>query len=137
MNTYNKNNLIFKLLPPFTHSYLSLIRLDKPIGFLLLFYPVSFVLASSGNFMSNNVLVLFLIFFLGSIIMRSAGCIVNDLIDTDIDKKVIRTKNRALASSKISIKNALILLLTLLLIGFLILIQLNYEAIILGIVITP
>ena len=87
--------------------------------------------------MSNNVLVLFLIFFLGSIIMRSAGCIVNDLIDTDIDKKVFRTKNRALASSKISIKNALILLLTLLVIGFLILIQLNYEAIILGIVITP
>ena len=137
MYTYNKNNLIFKLLPPFTHSYLSLVRLDKPIGFLLLFYPVSFVLASSDNIMSKNVLVLFLIFFLGSIIMRSAGCIVNDLIDTEIDKKVIRTKNRALASSKISIKNALILLLTLLIIGFLILIQLNFEAIILGIVITP
>ena len=76
-------------------------------------------------------------FLLGSIIMRSAGCIVNDLIDTDIDKKVIRTKSRALASSKISIKNALILLLALLVLGFLILIQLNYEAIILGIVITP
>ena len=137
MNTHNKNNLIFKLLPPFTHSYLSLIRLDKPIGFLLLFYPIGFVLASSGNIASNNVLILFLIFFLGSIIMRSAGCIVNDLIDTDIDKKVIRTKGRALASSKISIKNALILLLALLVIGFLILIQLNFEAIILGIVITP
>ena len=137
MNSYYKNNLIFKLLPPFTHSYLSLVRLDKPIGFLLLFYPIGFVLASSGNVMSNNVLVLFLIFFLGAIIMRSAGCIINDLIDADIDKKVFRTKNRALASSKISIKNALILLLTLLVIGFLILIQLNYEAIILGIVITP
>ena len=137
MNKDYKDNLIFKLLPPFTHSYLSLIRLDKPIGFLLLFYPIGFVLASSGNIASNNVLVLFLMFFLGSIIMRSAGCIVNDLIDTDIDKKVIRTKSRALASSKISIKNALILLLALLVIGFLILIQLNFEAIILGIVITP
>ena len=69
--------------------------------------------------------------------MRSAGCVVNDLIDKNIDKKVIRTKNRALASSKISIKNALILLFSLLVIGFLILIQLNYEAIILGMVITP
>ena len=137
MNKDYKDNLIFKLLPPFTHSYLSLIRLDKPIGFLLLFYPIGFVLASSGNIASNNVLVLLLMFFLGSIIMRSAGCIVNDLIDTDIDKKVIRTKSRALASSKISIKNALILLLALLVIGFLILIQLNFEAIILGIVITP
>ena len=137
MNTDYKNNIIFKLLPPFTHTYLSLIRLDKPIGFLLLFYPVSFVFASSGNIISNNVLILLLMFFLGSIIMRSAGCIVNDLIDTDIDKKVIRTKNRALASSKISIKNAIILLFTLLVIGFLILIQLNYEAIVLGIVITP
>ena len=137
MNKDYKDNLIFKLLPPFTHPYLSLIRLDKPIGFLLLFYPIGFVLASSGNIASNNVLVLLLMFFLGSIIMRSAGCIVNDLIDTDIDKKVIRTKGRALASSKISIKNALILLLALLVIGFLILIQLNFEAIILGIVITP
>ena len=137
MNKDYKNNLIFKLLPAFTHSYLSLIRLDKPIGFLLLFYPIGFVIASSGNIVSNNVLVLFLMFFLGSIIMRSAGCIINDLIDIDIDKRVIRTKSRALASSKISIKNALILLLTLLTIGFLILIQLNHEAIILGIVITP
>ena len=137
MNKDYKDNLIFKLLPSFSHPYLSLIRLDKPIGFLLLFYPIGFVLASSGNIASNNVLVLLLMFFLGSIIMRSAGCIVNDLIDTDIDKKVIRTKGRALASSKISIKNALILLLALLVIGFLILIQLNFEAIILGIVITP
>ncbi len=137
MNKDYKDNLIFKLLPSFSHPYLSLIRLDKPIGFLLLFYPIGFVLASSGNIASNKVLVLFFMFFLGSIIMRSAGCIVNDLIDTDIDKKVIRTKSRALASSKISIKNALILLLTLLVLGFFILLQLNYEAIILGIVITP
>ena len=104
MNNYNKNNLIFKLLPPFTYPYLSLVRLDKPIGFLLLFYPIGFVLASSRNIMSNNVLVLFLLFFLGSIIMRSAGCIVNDLIDTEIDKKVIRTKNRALAPQKLVLK---------------------------------
>ncbi len=87
--------------------------------------------------MSYSVLVLFLIFFLGSIIMRSAGCIINDLIDKDIDKKVSRTKSRALASSKISTKNALVILLILLVIGFLILIQLKYEAIILGIVISP
>ena len=69
--------------------------------------------------------------------MRSAGCIVNDFIDKDIDRKVSRTQNRALASSQISLKNSLILLFFLLIIGLIILLQLNYEAIVLGLVITP
>ena len=137
MNNNYKNNLIFKLFPPFTHPYILLVRLDKPIGFLLLFYPISFILASSTNSSSNNILILFIIFFIGSVVMRSAGCIVNDLIDKDIDKKVSRTQNRALASSHISLKNSLILLFFLLIIGLIILLQLNYEAIVLGLVITP
>ena len=70
-------------------------------------------------------------------VMRSAGCIVNDFIDKDIDRKVSRTQNRALASSQISLKNSLILLFFLLIIGLIILLQLNYEAIVLGLVITP
>jgi len=69
--------------------------------------------------------------------MRSAGCIINDFIDKDIDKKVSRTKGRALASSQISVINTLILLFFLLIIGFIILLQLNYEAMVLGLVITP
>ena len=137
MNNNYKNNLIFKLFPPFTHPYLLLIRLDKPIGFLLLFYPISFILASSTKGISIDIIILFIIFFMGSVVMRSAGCIVNDLIDEDIDKKVKRTKNRALASSQISVGNSLMLLSFLLIIGVIILLQLNFEAIILGIVITP
>ena len=119
--------------------FAELTRLKKPIGYMLLFWPCSWGLTVAYDFSSDlNVYFFYLLlFFLGAVLMRSAGCIVNDLIDTDIDKKVIRTKGRALASSKISIKNALILLLALLVIGFLILIQLNFEAIILGIVITP
>ena len=137
MNNNYKNNLIFKLFPPFTHPYLVLVRLDKPIGSLLLFYPISFILASSTNSSSNNILILFIIFFIGSMVMRSAGCIVNDFIDKDIDRKVSRTQNRALASSQISLKNSHILLFFLLIIGLTILLQLNYEAVVLGLVITP
>ena len=70
-------------------------------------------------------LCILLLFFLGSILMRSAGCIVNDIIDKDFDKKVERTKNRPLASDKISIKKSLLITLILCSIAFLILIQFN------------
>ena len=86
MNKDYKDNLIFKLLPPFTHSYLSLIRLDKPIGFLLLFYPIGFVLASSGNIASNNVLVLLLMFFLGSIIGMTPQLFVGASLGAGLNK---------------------------------------------------
>ena len=85
--------------------FVELTRLKKPIGYMLLFWPCSWGLTLAYDF-SNNLdkyfLYLFL-FFLGSILMRSAGCIVNDIFDRKFDKKVFRTKDRPIASGKISI----------------------------------
>ena len=114
--------------------FIELTRLDKPIGFMLLFWPCSWGLAYAFYFdqdLKKNLFFL-LLFFLGSILMRSAGCIVNDIIDKDFDKKVERTKNRPLASDKISVKKSLLITLMLCSIAFLILIQFNKITIILG-----
>ncbi|MDC0344091.1 4-hydroxybenzoate octaprenyltransferase [Pelagibacteraceae bacterium] len=114
--------------------FIELTRLDKPIGFMLLFWPCSWGLAYAFYFdqdLKKNLFFL-LLFFLGSILMRSAGCIVNDIIDKDFDKKVERTKNRPLASDKISIKKSLLITLILCSIAFLILIQFNKITIMLG-----
>ena len=103
---------------------------------MLLFYPISFGLAisSKANF---DFFYMALIFFIGSIIMRSAGCIINDLWDKNIDIQVERTKNRPFASGEISLSKAVIVLMILLFFGFLILVQFNLETIILGIIILP
>ena len=111
-------------------------RLDRPTGYLLLFYPISFALVSYSD-INFELLKYLLIFFVGSIVMRSAGCIVNDILDINIDKKVIRTKSRPLASSQISISSACFTLVILLIIGLIILINLNYPSIILSLVIAP
>ena len=84
--------------------FIELTRLNKPSGFMLLFWPCSWGLAYAN--VNNNTFDQFLyflfLFFLGSILMRSAGCIFNDILDKDFDKKVIRTKSRPIASGKIS-----------------------------------
>ena len=136
MNDINQDNLIFKILPSFTHPYLILIRLDRPIGFLLLFYPISFALVSHGE-IGLGTLKFLILFFLGAFVMRSVGCIINDILDRSIDKKVDRTKLRPLASSQITLTKAIILLIILSSIGFYILMNLNPPAIILGLVIAP
>ena len=136
MNDINKDNLIFKILPSFTHPFITLIRLDRPIGFLLLFYPVSFAIVSYGK-IGLDTLKYLIIFFIGAFVMRSAGCIINDIFDRNIDKKVNRTKLRPLASNQITLTNAITLLLILFIIGFYILTNLNIPSIILGLVISP
>ena len=114
--------------------FIELTRLNKPIGIMLLFWPCSWSLAYS--FSINNDLNLFLnyllLFFLGSVLMRSAGCIVNDIVDKDFDKKVKRTKNRPLAARHISTKLAAIYAISLCIIAFFILIQFNKLTIFLG-----
>ena len=74
--------------------FVELTRLNKPIGFMLLFWPCSWGLALAYNENQNLNLFLYylILFFLGSVLMRSAGCIFNDIVDKDIDKKVQRTK---------------------------------------------
>jgi len=114
--------------------FINLTRLNKPIGFMLLFWPCSWGLAYAykSNQDLNIFLYYLLLFFLGSILMRSAGCIVNDIVDRDIDKKVQRTKNRPIASKKINVFKSLIYAITLCLIAFLILVQFNFLTILLG-----
>ena len=114
--------------------FIELIRLKKPIGFMLLFWPCAWGLTIAYAF-SNDIKIysfyLFL-FFLGSVLMRSAGCIVNDIMDEEFDKKVERTKNRPIASGKISKKLGLIYSSLLCFLAFLILINFNWFTIILA-----
>ncbi len=114
--------------------FIELTRLKKPIGFMLLFWPCAWGLTIAYDF-SNNINIYFFylfLFFLGSILMRSAGCIVNDIMDEEFDKKVERTKNRPIASGKVSKKLGMIYILILCLLGFLILINFNWFTIILA-----
>ena len=114
--------------------FIKLTRLNKPIGYMLLFWPCSWGLAYAYSFNQNINLFLFylILFFLGSVLMRSAGCIVNDIVDKDFDKKVKRTKQRPIASGKISIKQSFFYVVILCALAFLILIQLNFLTILLG-----
>ena len=114
--------------------FISLSRLNKPIGFMLLFWPCSWGLAYAYNFNQNlnTFLYYLLLFFLGSVLMRSAGCIFNDIIDKDLDKEVQRTKDRPIANGKISIKKSFLYIIILCLLALLILVQFNYFTIMLG-----
>jgi len=113
---------------------IELTRLNKPIGFLLLFWPCIWGLTLGYNFNNNTFTYIkfIILFFLGSVLMRSAGCIFNDIVDKDFDKKVKRTKNRPIASGKISIVESLVYVILLCLISFIILLQFNKLTIILG-----
>ncbi len=101
---------------------------------MLLFWPCGWGLAYAYSIEKNlnQFLYFLLLFFLGSVLMRSAGCIINDIIDKNIDKKVQRTKNRPLACNLISVKLALIYNTILCVLAFFILIQFNTLTIILG-----
>ena len=114
--------------------FIELTRLTKPIGFMLLFWPCAWGLTLAYNFENNLNLYFFylLLLFLGSILMRSAGCIVNDIFDKDFDKKVSRTKNRPIASGKVSIKLASIYSCILCLVALLVLLNFNNFTIILA-----
>ena len=114
--------------------FIEITRLNKPIGFMLLFWPCTWGLTIAYDF-SNNINTYFLylfLFFSGSVLMRSAGCIANDIMDEKFDKKVERTKNRPIASGKISKKLGLIYALILCCLAFLVLINFNWLTIILA-----
>ena len=114
--------------------FIELTRLKKPIGFMLLFWPCVWGLTIAYNFEYDLEIYFFylLLFFLGSVLMRSAGCIVNDIFDKEFDQKVSRTKNRPLASEKISIKLAIFYSCVLCLIALLVLLNFNSLTIILA-----
>ena len=114
--------------------FIDLIRLKKPIGFMLLFWPCAWGLTLAYDFSSNlnNYFFYLILFFLGSVLMRSAGCIVNDISDKDFDKKVSRTKNRPIASNKISVKLGIFYTLILCFLALLVLVNFNTLTIIIA-----
>ncbi len=114
--------------------FIELTRLKKPIGFMLLFWPCAWGLTLAYDFSSNlnNYFFYLVLFFLGSVLMRSAGCIVNDILDKEFDAKVFRTKNRPIASGNVTIKLAIFYAVTLCLLALLVLLNFNFFTIILA-----
>ena len=119
--------------------FIQLTRLDRPIGYMLLFWPCSWGLTIGYNFESNLTKYYFylFLFFAGSVLMRSAGCIVNDIADRNYDKKVLRTKNRPIASGKISVKLGFFYISLLCLLALIVLLQFNKLTIILALASMP
>ena len=114
--------------------FIELTRLKKPIGFMLLFWPCAWGLTLAYDFSLNlnNYFFYLILFFLGSIFMRSAGCIVNDILDKEFDAKVFRTKNRPIASGKVSIKLGILYSILLCFLALLVLLNFNLFTIILA-----
>ena len=119
--------------------FIELTRLKKPIGYMLLFWPCAWGLTLVYDFSQNlnNYFFYLLLFFLGSVLMRSAGCIVNDIFDRKFDRQVSRTKNRPIASEKISVKLGLIYAIFLCGLAFLVLINFNYFTILVALASMP
>ena len=115
-------------------TFVQLTRLNKPTGFMLLFWPCAWGLTLAFYFNSETDLYIkyLILFFLGSILMRAAGSIFNDIVDKDFDKKVERTKERPIASGKISTFNAFLYVILFCLIALVILLQFNVLTIVLG-----
>ena len=114
--------------------FIELIRLKKPIGYMLLFWPCAWGLTLAYDFSNklNDYFFYLTLFFLGAVLMRSAGCIVNDILDRKFDKKVLRTKNRPIASNKISIKLGIIYASVLCFLALLVLLNFNTYTIVLA-----
>ena len=114
--------------------FIDLTRLKKPIGYMLLFWPCAWGLTLAYDFSKDlsDYFFYLILFFLGAVLMRSAGCIVNDIFDKEFDKKVLRTKKRPIASGKISIKVALFYTLILCFLALMILLNFNQFTIILA-----
>lgn len=105
-------------------------RLDKPIGILLLLWPTLWALWIAGEGRPDWIIVL--IFVTGTVLMRSAGCVMNDLADRNFDGSVERTKSRPLITGEVTVKEALLLASTLSLLAFLLVLSLNKLTILLS-----
>ena len=119
--------------------FIELTRLSKPIGFMLLFWPCIWGLTLSYNFdLSLDIFIFYgFLFFSGSVLMRSAGCIVNDISDKNFDKLVERTKKRPITSGKISVRLGIIYAVALCAFAFLILINFNKFTILMALISMP
>lgn len=113
------------------YQYFLLMRLHRPIGIYLLLHPTLWALWLASNGRPSFDLII--IFVMGVILMRSAGCVINDYADRNVDPHVHRTKDRPIASGIVSPKEALILFISLILLSFLLALQLNFFTILLSI----
>jgi len=130
-----KTHFLFKTMPKSWHPYLMLARLDRPIGTWLLLLPCwwSLTLAEGGLFhMTAQGWVYAALFALGALVMRGAGCVINDIWDRKLDAAVARTQSRPLASGAVTVMQALLFLTSLLLTGLLVLLQFNLPTIVLA-----
>jgi len=112
-------------LPPKLRPYASLMRLDRPIGTWLLYWPCAWSVALAGV---GGRWDLFLWLGLGAFAMRSAGCVYNDIVDRDLDVQVERTRLRPLASRRVTVRSAWLLIALLCLVGLVVLLQLRWAA---------
>ena len=119
--------------------FIDLTRLQKPIGFMLLFWPCAWGLTLAYDFSKNitNYIFYLILFFLGAVLMRSAGCIVNDILDKEFDAKVFRTQNRPIASGKVSITQGVLYSIVLCFLALLVLLNFNLITIILALASMP
>jgi 4-hydroxybenzoate polyprenyltransferase len=117
---------IIALLPVKLRALVLLARLDRPIGWWLLFWPCIFGLALSGGLFPRWDLALWML--LGAVVMRGAGCVYNDIVDHKLDAQVARTASRPLPSGAVSVRGAWAFLLSLCALGLLVLFQLRWEA---------
>ena len=116
----------------FSNRWVRLMRLDKPIGILLLLWPTlwALLLASEGIPNLNNVVI----FILGTIVMRSAGCVINDYLDRDIDGHVDRTKSRPLPMGEILPRQAILLFAVLIFVAFGLVLLINWHTVLVSII---
>ena len=119
--------------------FIELTRLKKPIGFMLLFWPCAWGLNLAYDFNNNlnNYFFYLSLFFLGAVLMRSAGCIINDILDKEFDAKVFRTKDRPIASGKISISLGIFYSVLLCFLALVVLLNFNSFTIILALASMP
>jgi len=128
--------MFYKINSTKLQLFSDLIRLNKPTGVFLLVWPCWLALVYIQNYELESVRW-YLYFIIGAFLMRSAGCIINDIVDINLDKTVKRTASRPLTSNKISLNEAVFLLILLLLASFYILLQFNIYSIFLGLVSIP
>ena len=126
----------YRLMLRSTLPYLQLIRADAPIGYWLLLWPCWLAVALTSP-LTEDMLTLLLLFLLGAIVMRGAGCIFNDIVDRHFDALVARTQNRPIATGQVSVLRAVLFMAGLSLAGLLVLLQLNYQAVFVGLCSIP
>lgn len=125
------DNWVDRFAPPATLPYLRLMRADRPVGWWLLLWPCLWSLALAGAGLDDG--YLYLLFFVGAVVMRGAGCVLNDIVDRDFDGQVERTRGRPIPSGAVTVRQAVVFMAALSLIGLGILVQLKPFAIYLGV----